>query len=512
MYFSLYFSRNCDTKKMESCCVFEWLSIIVILFFFLYRFCTVRFTYWKNLNVDTIKDPDFIFGHVKDIFKGKTSYQKQLADWYKQYKGLKMIGAYDISTPFLVVFDPELLSNILVKDFDHFQDHYATENKELDPLSENIFFLSTDKWKELRKKITPIFTPAKLKNMFDTILECSIQLDNCLNRYVDNSEPVDIKQIATKYTTNIVGSCFFGIETDCFNNSDNVFSNNVLRHLTPSASDRLRLYLNHAFPNFCKIFHIRQINKKTDEFFRSFVYENVEYRNKNDVERNDFLQQLLDLRTNEETKLSLNQIAAQTFIFFIGGFETSSALMSFCLYELAKNPSVQEKTRQEVLSVLKKYDNQICYEAIRDMSYLERVLLGKCFVSSCFTVTIRLVVETSRKHPSLEYLTRRVTKDYHVPNSDVVLKKGLAVFIPSLGLHYDPEYYPDPDVFDPDRFTFENRTARPEATHLAFGIGQRICIGSKIINRFTPSIIIIFFYRDAVWNSTNQSRSVSFVT
>jgi cytochrome P450 family 6 len=64
-------------------------------------------------------------------------------------------------------------------------------------------------------------------------------------------------------------------------------------------------------------------------------------------------------------------------VFFIAGFEASSTTMTFCLYELALNPDIQERLRAEIDTVLQKHGGNITYESIFEMEYLEKVVDGK---------------------------------------------------------------------------------------------------------------------------------------
>ncbi|KAJ8922485.1 hypothetical protein NQ315_007513, partial [Exocentrus adspersus] len=84
------------------------------------------------------------------------------------------------------------------------------------------------------------------------------------------------------------------------------------------------------------------------------------------------------------TYLTFNEIAAQCYVFFIAGFETSSTTMTFAIYELAINQDIQDKVRQEVNEVLARHDNKFTYDAMNEMTYLEKVFN-----------------ETLRKHPPI---------------------------------------------------------------------------------------------------------------
>ncbi len=71
------------------------------------------------------------------------------------------------------------------------------------------------------------------------------------------------------------------------------------------------------------------------------------------------------------------------------------------------------------------------------------------------------------------------TKDYPVPDSNIIIKKGTTVFASVYAIHHDEEYFPDPEKFDPERFTEENKNTRPFESFLAFGLGNRNCIGLR---------------------------------
>ncbi len=86
-----------------------------------------------------------------------------------------------------------------------------------------------------------------------------------------------------------------------------------------------------------------------------------------------------------------------------------------------------------------------------------------------------------RKYPGVPMLLRTCTKDYQVPDSKFVIERGTLVYIPIYGLHHDPQYFPDPEKFDPDRFSEAGKASRPYYAYLPFGEGPKICIGKYIL-------------------------------
>lgn len=80
-----------------------------------------------------------------------------------------------------------------------------------------------------------------------------------------------------------------------------------------------------------------------------------------------------------------------------------------------------------------------------------------------------------RLHPPVPTLSRKCTKDIFINEANI--SKGTKVFISALALHQDPEYYPEPMKFDPERFSEVNKQSRVKYTYLPFGEGPRICVG-----------------------------------
>lgn len=186
--------------------------------------------------------------------------------------------------------------------------------------------------------------------------------------------------------------------------------------------------------------------------------------------------------------LSFEQIAAQALVFFLAGFDTSSTTMSFCLYELALNPDVQERLRVEVLAVLKRNNQKLTYDSVQEMPYLDQV-----------------VAETLRKYPILPHLLRRSTKEYQIPDSNLILEPGSKIIIPVHSIHHDPELYPDPEKFDPSRFEPEEIKARHPFAYLPFGEGPRNCIGERF-GKLQVKVGLVYLLRDFKFSRSEKTQ------
>ncbi|KAH0822299.1 hypothetical protein MTP99_012687 [Tenebrio molitor] len=438
------------------------------------------FTYWKRRGLEYL-EPSIPFGNSAKLFTAKCNFAEQFAQFYNEFKrkGLKHGGVFMFARPFYIPVDPAIIKNIMQKDFSHFVDRGLYVNEEVDPLSGHLFSLEGDKWKNLRAKLTATFTSGKMKMMFETMANCAKDLDDLTNQAAISREDLDIKEILARFTTDIISSCAFGVDSNSLKNPDTQFRYYGTRIFQNSAWENFKNLVQFMFPpKILDAVKFKTTKPDVADFMFNLVKKTVAYREKNNVYRKDFLHLLLQLKnkgkiTDEESvvangdkgkeiALTINELAAQVFVFFAAGYETSSTTMTFTLFELSQDHNLQDKLRQEINSVLAKHNNQITYDAIMEMTYMDQV-----------------INETLRKYPPLAFLNRKCTTPYDVPGTNLHIEKGTMVVIPILGLHHDDEYYPEPSKYDPDRFSAENKNSRPSFTWMPFGEGPRICIGLR---------------------------------
>jgi len=155
------------------------------------------------------------------------------------------------------------------------------------------------------------------------------------------------------------------------------------------------------------------------------------------------------------------EILAQAIAFFTAGYETTASTLSFCTYELALNPDIQQKLYEEVTSS-SDFEGFIPYDTLVKLPLLDAVLS-----------------ETLRKYPPGLSLTREVSVDYQLANTGITLFKGQTVEIPVYAIHHSNEFYPNPNQFKPERFLPQNRNQLIPYTYLPFGAGPRNCIGTR---------------------------------
>lgn len=432
---------------------------------FLYYYSTWTYNYWKKRNIPGPKPVPF-FGNVLNVGLRNISIGRFLHEICCQYKDAPVIGIYSMRNPVLIVNDPALVKTVLIKDFSTFGSRGLPLNEKLNPLEAHLFFLELDRWKPLRAKFSPVFTTGKLKDMFSMIANSSEGLIDYLNKISKENQILEIYDVAARFTTDVIGNCAFGVDAKALTDSESDFRRMGRRAFAPNGVQVIRFRLQQFAPFFADLFAYFLRDNVLVQFFTDLIMENIRYRKENNIVRNDFVHTLMELHSHPEKlniELTETLLTAQAFLFFTAGFETSATTITNALYELALNPDIQSRLRAELDEAFEQNGNDMEYDSIKKLKYLEAVFQ-----------------ETLRKHPPVPVLTRETLEDYTLEDLNLFIPKGQKVWIPLFSIHRNPEYYPKPAVFDPERFLDEGvKSARHPLTYLPFGDGPRNCIGAR---------------------------------
>ncbi|KAJ2939817.1 hypothetical protein O0L34_g18011 [Tuta absoluta] len=419
---------------------------------------------------------------------------------YLKFPEERFVGRFVFTKPLLIVKDLELIKRITIKDFEHFLDHRVFVNSDANPLfGRNLFSMKGQEWKDMRSTLSPAFTSSKIRLMVPFMVNVGDQMILNLKKEMKESGAshldLETKDLMTRYACDVIASCAFGLKVDSHSDKNNDFYTQGLNASTFKFKQLMLIFISTSFPWLMNLLKVKLFGVEAQHFFRNIVVSTMQEREKYNTIRPDMIHILMEAKkgkvsheektedddagfaTVKESAVGKKKVTrawteddltAQAVLFFIAGFETVASSMTFLLYELAVNPDVQEKLVQEIRETEEKYGEKFDFNAVQEMAYMDMA-----------------VSELLRKYPAVVGLDRMCTKDYNLgkPNDyaadDYIIRKGEALQIPVWAMHRDPEFFPNPDKFDPERFSEENKHNIKPFTYKPFGLGPRNCIGSR---------------------------------
>ena len=459
------------------------IAIVAITLFYIH--IRRKMSYWRNQNI--AEDPGFFpFGSqgIWDTFMQRKTFIEMADDAYKKFEGERLVGSYDfLGRKTIVLRDPDLIKQVLVKDFDCFSERQQEGVGIGGPKSKNNrYFRKTltelrgKEWKKTRSSLTPIFTSGKLKAMVPLIHKVA---DNC-NAHLQGlvGQEINAKELMKTSALDVIVSTGFGYETNSFIDTENPFKRNA-DLMVGNKIDLRTLFIFFVYlcaPKLLIWLDIPYLNKEATLFFSNVILEEMKQRKEKGTRRND----LIDLVNEAFAKENENFIKAGTpsevvseeeiedtviansLLLFIAGFDTVSSTSALMLYFLAKNQDVQQKLFEEITTTMDSHvGDELDYAAVMGMSYLDKVFL-----------------ETQRYYP-ISHLERACGRDYKVPGMDLIIPKETIVRIPVPAIVKDKLYYDNPQEFNPENYNEENKAKRHPYTTGGFGHGPRNCIAMR---------------------------------
>ncbi|XP_078609011.1 cytochrome P450 3A8-like [Branchiostoma floridae x Branchiostoma japonicum] len=390
----------------------------------------------------------------------------------------EVYGIFFGRSPMLTISDPEMLRDIFVKKF-HVLFNRQTHLMTLDtkPSGRMLVNLMGEDWKDVRSTLSPAFSGGKLKMMMPAINTCADQLVQNIAKFAETGESFDTKELTGAFTMDVIARTAFGTEIDSQRNPQDPFVLMGRKAFDVKLSSP-SILLFFMFPSIMKPImewlNIDMFPRDATSFFYSIFDQLIGLRQKSGEKgRVDFMQLMMDAHKDADEEeedgvklhgqklaLTRDDIVANGFLFFVAGYETTASTMAFALYNFALNQEEQDKAREEVNKIMEDRD-LVDYEAVHEMSYLEMCCM-----------------ETLRLYPPIPNTGRVVSEEVKV--QWLTIPKDMMVLVPIVAIHYDPERWPEPKKFIPERFTKEAREKRDPYNWLPFGAGPRNCIGMRL--------------------------------
>lgn len=444
--------------------------------------------YWKNQNIP-YEEFEYFWRPISTLLK--KSIEEIDMDRLKKYG--KVFGIFEGPNPALIAADPDLVKLVLVKNFQVFADRRHIEFN--DPMLDNMMnMVHAERWRKIRPAASPAFTTGKLRKMDSLIQDCARISTQHLSEVAERGEDVDVKEFFGHYTLDVIARCAFGTKLDSHTDQANQFVTKARAGFNVKITLPMILFFTIAglFPVILKVLRVRIFNSDIFLFFKNVCLEIVEKRKLSSEKHQDFLQLMVDAqdcglqrgstegprdaedrlynlgteqaveKTAVAKALTEDEALAQCVVFFIGGQDTTSSVIAFTTYLLALHPDVQQRLRDEVDACFEEHGEEPSIDAVSKLKYLN------CVIS-----------ESLRLYPPAIRVERTACEDCVLGESGLRLRKGTVVTIPVYAMHHDPDNFPDPKKFDPERFSDENVGSIKPYSYLPFGAGPRNCIGMR---------------------------------
>nr|XP_054917823.1 cytochrome P450 3A41-like isoform X1 [Dermacentor andersoni] len=442
-----------------------FVTLLVFLASLLFWWVRRKYTFWNDKGIAYLTFWQYLRFCIDLYTKPMSSV---IISSYKRYG--RLYGSYQGATPTLVVSEPEILREILVSKFKNFSDRSESQRVSSEVWRKSIMNLSGEEWKKARNIFTPSLTTTRLKTLSLKIKTIAERTASRVAEAAAQDKLVNISELIDHACLDTTAALNYSVDLDSENNKDHPLMK-CLGALFANAAGWKYLMM-FMMPGVYKMLEPNYPPKSSSDLFKAFVSHLMEKRKANNMKEDDFLQVFMDADydwdgsadgkkdSGEKKQMTLDEITAQGILFFLAGAESVATALIFTVYYLALHPEYQNNVIAEVDKAAGP-KGDLTYESLQEMPFLE----------ACIKEAMRLTATES-------VILRLCTEETTVAN--INFKPGMCVDIPSAGIHRDPEYFPEPDKFNPERFLPENKDSIKPFTFMPFGYGPRSCIGMRL--------------------------------
>ncbi|XP_058460215.1 probable cytochrome P450 6a18 [Malaya genurostris] len=421
-------------------------SVVLILALLGFCILQIRKLYWTRRGIPHTAGPHLLLGNVRGIWSTEHS-STLLQKIYREFKRRELsVGGFNFfCIPSILLVDSELARRMLS------QTDGLHSNARDDLMSHTLFEHVERGWRKTHEKLTALYDANMMKRIFPVMAGVAEEMRVETSKNIDR-EDSDVEDFVGRYTTHVISTCVFGVRCRTIQLARTEFREMCDRTTEFCWFNLFRQWILVSFPNFARVLQIKRMVSSEEKFFIGLTTATVLHRECYGIRKDDILQGLI--RLHREQKITKEELSGHCFSFVKFGLEPCNSVMKFCIYELARNPLIQDRLRSEIKHSLN--GMELDYKVATSMTYLSQV-----------------INETLRMYPPVDYLCR-VSQS----NSLNRIPSGALCVIPVYALHHDPDHFPVPEQFDPERFSPNGtQTSTHQFCYLPFGAGPRSCIG-----------------------------------
>jgi len=444
-----------------------------------YRIRRYQFELFARLGIPG-PSPHIIMGNG-DLIRNRSLVPIQVMDHWQRLYG-QLYGYFIGLKPYIVISNLDHIHQVLVKEFQNFVNRPSL-GMNLRPLIDTLVYLRDQRWKEVRRVISPTFSSRQMRHISSVVNCCvDILIDIVDDRQYDN---IEFHGLFQGLTCQVICKTALNTNVECQHDPQNHFLH-ALRHFFKAGSSRfidVAVYFPVVKTIISRISPCGQFTQSiVDKVQHAIDQHRHNGESVNDKMKHiDMLTLLLDSaaggssdddshpldtshRLNPRRRihylLSDEEIVANAWVFLLGGFETTANTLTYCCYLLAKHPDIQQRVYEEIVQHVQ-IGQDLEFDVLSQLIYLDQV-----------------ISETLRMYPPVVLMiTREVASDTQIGDYDI--PAGTNIQIPVWQVHHNPDIWPNPHTFDPDRFLPKRKKERHPMAWIPFGAGPRGCIGLR---------------------------------
>ncbi|CAN7974914.1 unnamed protein product [Ixodes persulcatus] len=449
----------------------DWIILFATAIALLYLYASRHRNYWKNQNVVHEKY-SLVLGPISRFFF--KPFHMMNHERYVKYG--RLFGKLRKNSLIVNIVIHTLVRLLLLQRF-----MVTSERRRV---------LVGSDWKDSYRRTAQQSVKARfLLQMYPRINDSITATVTFLKEAAEKDTEVDIRTLFSNYALDAIARCAFGTKMEShLQEVDDFAAKNKSFFAAPQV---LSGVISLLLPGLAKLLQLDALKSDRLPYFMALSESIIRERKHQENRQEDFLQLMMDVQ--EETSssgadsqtddrlfnpdsgskafsmgrrraLTKSEALAQCIMFFLAGRDTSATLLAHAIYMLALHPEAQAKLRKEADECFEKHGEELTMDVVSKLKYVHGV-----------------VSETLRMLPPATRLERLAAEDYVLGDTGIKVPKGCIIAIPIYSMHHDPEYFPDPFTFKPERqetIRTNIESIRPY-TYLPFGAGPRNCIGNR---------------------------------